>query len=79
MKMIVILLVILSGLIGLIAVLDSQQRWFQARSQLISANKAKIPSPLVDIDAAINAAIGKLGIVIKKRKQGLEQHCCFEK
>tara|TARA_A100001037_G_C15143739_1_gene635163 strand:+ start:1336 stop:2754 length:1419 start_codon:yes stop_codon:yes gene_type:complete len=35
-----------SGLIGLIAVLDSQQRWFQARSQLISANKAKIDTRL---------------------------------
>ena len=31
-----------SGLVDLIAVLNSQQRWFQARSQVISAKKTKI-------------------------------------
>ena len=31
-------------------------------SFLFSASNGKIPSPLVAIDAAINAAIGKLGI-----------------
>ena len=34
-------------------------------SFLFSASKGKIPSPLVAIAAAINAAIGKFGIVIK--------------
>ena len=34
-------------------------------SFLFCASKGKIPSPLVAIAAAINAAIGKLGIVIK--------------
>ena len=34
-------------------------------SFLFDASKGKIPSPLVDIDAAINAARGKLGMSIK--------------
>jgi len=35
-----------SGLVGLIAVLDSQQRWFQARSQMLVAKKTKIDTRL---------------------------------
>ena len=35
-----------SGLVGLIAVLDSQQRWFQARSQVLVAKKTKIDTRL---------------------------------
>ena len=35
-----------SGLVGLIAVLDSQQRWFQARSQVLFAKKTKIDTRL---------------------------------
>jgi len=35
-----------SGLVGLIAVLDSQQRWFQARSQVLLAKKTKIDTRL---------------------------------
>ena len=34
-------------------------------SFLFSASNGKIPSPLVEIAAAISAAIGKLGMVIK--------------
>ncbi len=35
-----------SGLVDLIAVLDSQQRWFQARSQVLLAKKTKIDTRL---------------------------------
>jgi len=35
-----------SGLVDLIAVLDSQQRWFQARSQVLNAKKTKIETRL---------------------------------
>jgi len=35
-----------SGLVGLISVLDSQQRWFQARSQVLFAKKTKIDTRL---------------------------------
>ena len=35
-----------SGLVDLIAVLDSQQRWFQARSQVLLARKTKIDTRL---------------------------------
>ena len=35
-----------SGLVDLIAVLDSQQRWFQARSQVLFAKKTKIDTRL---------------------------------
>ena len=35
-----------SGLADLIAVLDSQQRWFQARSQVLLARKTKIDTRL---------------------------------
>ena len=35
-----------SGLVDLIAVLDSQQRWFQARSQVLNAKKTKIDTRL---------------------------------
>ena len=35
-----------SGLVGLIFVLDSQQRWFQARSQVLFAKKTKIDTRL---------------------------------
>ena len=35
-----------SGLVNLIAVLDSQQRWFQAKSQLLLAKKTKIDTRL---------------------------------
>jgi multidrug efflux system outer membrane protein len=35
-----------SGLVDLIAVLDSQQRWFQARSLVLFAKKTKIDTRL---------------------------------
>ena len=35
-----------SGLVGLIAVMDSQQRWFLARSQVLTAKKNKIDTRL---------------------------------
>ena len=35
-----------SGLVGLISVLDSQQRWFQARSQVLTAQRAKVNTRL---------------------------------
>ena len=35
-----------SGLVDLIAVLDSQQRWFQASSQVLIAKKTKIDTRL---------------------------------
>jgi len=35
-----------SGLVDLIAVQDSQQRWFQSRSQVLSAKKTKIDTRL---------------------------------
>ena len=35
-----------SGLVSLIAVMDSQQRWFLARSQVLTAKKSKIDTRL---------------------------------
>ena len=35
-----------AGLVGLISVLDSQQRWFQARSQVLTAKRAKVNTRL---------------------------------
>ena len=47
-----------SGLVDLIAVLDSQQRWFQARSQVLLAKKAKIDTRL-NLILALGGDIGK--------------------